>query len=96
MKYRYTVKEKEVKEGKGNPMFNNMRMRAKSLQSCLTLCDPIGHSPQVPLSRGFSRQGNCSRLPPPGDLPTQGLNPSLLYCRQILNLMNHQGSPCVL
>ena len=29
-------------------------MRAKSLQSCLTLCNPIDH--QAPLSTGFSRQ----------------------------------------
>ena len=29
---------------------------AKSLQSYLTLCDPIDGSPQAPLSLGFSRQ----------------------------------------
>ena len=29
---------------------------AKSLQSCLTLCDPIDGSHQAPLSLGFSRQ----------------------------------------
>ena len=28
-------------------------MRAKSLQSCPTLCDPNGHSPQAPLSTGI-------------------------------------------
>ena len=36
---------------------------AKSLQSCLTLCDPIDGSPPGPPSLGFSRQehwsGNC-------------------------------------
>ena len=31
-------------------------MRAKSLQLCLTLWDPMGCSHQVPLSMGFSRQ----------------------------------------
>ena len=35
---------------------------------------------QPPLSMGFSRQAYWNGLPypPPGDLPTQGLNPSLL------------------
>ena len=28
-----------------------------------------------------------------GIFPTQGLNPSLLYCRQILYCLSHQGSP---
>ena len=30
-------------------------MRAKSLQSCPTLCDPMDCSPQAPLSMGFPR-----------------------------------------
>ena len=29
-----------------------------------------------------------------GIFPTQGLNPSLPHCRQILYLLSHQGSPC--
>ena len=58
-------------------------MHPKSLQSYLTLCDPmncsppgsscdpIDCSPQAPLSMGFSRQEHWSGLPcpPPGDLP---------------------------
>ena len=28
-----------------------------------------------------------------GTFPTQGLNPSLLHCRQILYFLSHQGSP---
>ena len=36
---------------------------AKSLQSCLTLCDPIDGSHQAPPSLGFSRQGHWSGLP---------------------------------
>ena len=28
-----------------------------------------------------------------GIFPTQGLNPSLLHCRQILYHLSHQGSP---
>ena len=40
-------------------------MHAKSLQSCLTLCDPMDSSPQAPLSMGFSRQEHWSGLPFP-------------------------------
>ena len=49
-------------------------MRAKLLQSCLTLCNSMdGH--QAPLSMGFSRQEYSSVLPcpPPGDLPKPGI-----------------------
>ena len=47
---------------------------AKSLQSCLTLCDLTDCS-QAPLSMGFSRQEYSSGLPwpPPGDLSTPGV-----------------------
>ena len=56
---------------------------AKSLPSCLTLCNPIDGSPpahQAPPFLGFSRQEHWSGLPfpPPGDLPHQGLNPGFL------------------
>ena len=36
---------------------------AKSLQSCLTLCDPIDGSPPGSASLGFSRQEHWSGLP---------------------------------
>ena len=38
---------------------------AKSLQSCLTLCDPIGGSPPGAPVLGFSRQERWSGLPFP-------------------------------
>ena len=41
---------------------------AKSLQSCLTLCDPIDVSPSGSLSLGFSRQEHWSRLPFPSPM----------------------------
>ena len=53
-----------------------MCMRAQSLQSCLTLCDPIDSVHQGLLSMGFSRQEYWSGLPchnPPGDLPDPGI-----------------------
>ena len=41
---------------------------AKSLQSCLTLCDPIDGSHQTPPSLGFSRQEHWSGLPFPSPM----------------------------
>ena len=53
--------------------------QAKLLQSCQTLCDPMGSfaTCQAPLSMGFSRQEYCSGLPfpPPGDLPDAEIKP---------------------
>jgi len=50
---------------------------AKSLQSCLTLCDSMDCSHQAPLPVGFSWQEHWSGLlcPPPGDLPDPGIEP---------------------
>ena len=50
---------------------------------------------QVPLSMGFSRQEYQSGwpCPPPGDLSNPGIKPRLLYCRQVLYCLSHQGSP---
>ena len=51
-------------------VITTMCIRAKSLQSCLTLCNRM-----APLSMGFSRQEYWSGLPgpPPGDLPNTGI-----------------------
>ena len=52
-------------------------MRAKSLQSCLTLCDPWTVAHQAPLSMGFSRQEYWSGLPflTAEALPNPGIEP---------------------
>ena len=52
---------------------------------------PHGH--QAPLFVGFSRQEYWSRLPFPfpGNFPTQGSNPGLPHCRQMLYHLSHQG-----
>ena len=68
-------------------------------QSCPTLGDPMDCSPP-----GFSVHGDS-----PGKntgvgchallqriFPTQGLNPGLPHCRQILYHRSHQGSPRIL
>ena len=41
---------------------------AKSLQSCLTLCNPIDGSPPGSPSLGFSRQEHWSELPFPSPM----------------------------
>ena len=52
-------------------------MHAKSLQSCLTLCDPVDYSPPGSSISGILQQEYLSGLPfpPPGDLPHSGIKP---------------------
>ena len=63
-------------------------------QSCLTLCEPMACSlpgSSVPGdSLGRNTVMGCHALLQ-GILPTQGLNPGLPHCRQILYLLSHQG-----
>ena len=56
------------------------RMCAKSLQSCLTPCEPMTVAYQAPLSMGFFKQEYWSGLPhpPPGDLADPGIKPAPL------------------
>ena len=70
-------------------------MRAKSLQSCLTLWTV---APQAPLSMRFSRQEYWSGLlcPLPGDLPDPGTEPTspASPALQVDSLpLSHCGSP---
>ena len=53
-------------------------------------CSPPGSSVHE-----ISRQGYWSGLPFPsqGIFPTQGLNPGLLHCRQILHWLSYKGNP---
>ena len=55
-------------------------MHTKSLQSHLTLCNPVDCNPPGSSSVGFSRQEYWSGLPcpPPGDLPDPGIKPVFL------------------
>ena len=58
----------------------------KVAQSCPTLCDPMD-------SMEFSRPEYWSGLPcpPQGIFPTQGSNPGLLHCRQILSQLSYEN-----
>ena len=73
-------------------------MHAKSLQSCLTLCDPMDCSCEAPLSMGFSRQEYWSGVPflPPGSLPNPGTEPTTPVSPALQvdsSPLSHQGSP---
>ena len=67
-------------------------------QWCLTLCNPIIVASQAPLSMGFYRQEYWSGLPCPSPeiFPTQGSNPGLPHCGQILYHLSHHRSPRLL
>ena len=57
-------------------------------------CHPIDCSRLAPLSMESSRQEYWSvfSFPSPRAFPTQGLNPGLLHCRQILYHLSHQSN----
>ena len=65
-------------------------------QSCPALCDPMDCSPSDSSVHGDSPGKNtgvgCHVLLQ-GVFPTQGSNPGLPHCRQILSHLSHQGSP---
>ena len=70
-----------------------------ALLSRVWLCDPMDCSPPGSSVHGDSPGQNsgvgCHALLQ-GIFPTQGLNPGLSHCRQILYHLNHQGSPWTL
>ena len=65
-------------------------------QLCLTLWDPVDYSLPGSSVHGDSPGKNtgvgCHALLQ-GIFPTQGLDPGLLHCRQILHHLSHHGSP---
>ena len=68
-------------------------------QLCPTLCDPMDCSLPDSSAHGYSPGKNtgvdCHYLLQ-GIFPTQGLNPGLPHCRQIIYHLSHQGSPKIL
>ena len=78
-------------------------MKVKSLSRVLVgpFAVPWTVTYQAPPTMGFSRQECCSGLPFPspgekedlqGIFLTQGSNPGLLHCRQMLYHLSHQGN----
>ena len=67
----------------------------KVTQSCSTVCDPMDYIYSSWNSPGQNTGvGSLSLLQ--GIFPTQGLNPGLPHCRQILYQLSHKGSPRIL
>ena len=63
-------------------------------QSCPALWDPINCSLPGSSVREISQAKNtgvCLQFLLQGTFPTQGWNPVLLHCRQILSHLSHQG-----
>ena len=72
-----------------------MKVKVWATQSCPTLCGSQGLQPARPLCPWNSPGKNTgvgSHSLLQGIFPTQGSNPGLLYCRQILYCLSHQGS----
>ena len=68
-------------------------------QSWLTLCDPMDCSPPGSSVHGESPGKNTRvgyHAPLEGVFPTQGSNPGLLHCGQIIYYLSHQESPRIL
>ena len=65
-------------------------------QSCPTLCDPMDWNPPGSSVHWASPGKNTevsSHFVLQGIFPTQGLNPDLTHCGQILYRLSHQASP---
>ena len=66
------------------PQGNNIgalyRTEVLVVQSCLTLCDPLGYSPPGSSVHGILQARDWSRLlfPSPGDFPDPGMEPTSL------------------
>ena len=71
----------------------NFLSEVKIAQLCPNLWDPQLDSPWNSPGQSIGLY-SCSLIQ--GIFPTQGLNPSLLHCRQLPYQLNHRGSPRVL
>ena len=66
-----------------------MKVKLKVAQLCLTLCNPMDYSPW---NSPGQNTGVGSLFLLQGIFPTQGSNPDLLQCRQIIYQLSHKGS----
>ena len=66
-------------------------------ESCSVVSDALqSHGLYSPWNSPGQNTGVCSLSPLKGIFPTQGLNPGLPHCRQILYQPSHKGSPRIL
>ena len=70
---------------------NVKEVKVKIAQLCLTLCDPMDYTIYGILQARIVEWVSLSLLQ--GIFPTQGLNPGLWHCRQILYQLSHRESP---
>ena len=71
-----------------------MKVKVKVAQLCLTICNPMNYT-----VHGILQARVLEWVAYPfvqGIFPTQGLNPGLSHCRQILYKPSHKGSPRIL
>ena len=71
----------------------------KSLQLCLTLCDPVDHSPPDCSVHGILQKKILEWVAMPssrGSSQPRGSNLGLPHCRRILYHLSYQGSPRIL
>ena len=71
-----------------------LKVKSESVSHVQLFATPWTVARQASLSMEFSRQAYWSRLPflLQGIFLTQGLNPGLLHCRQILYHLSQQGA----
>ena len=75
----------------------NTTVHAKSLQSCLTLCNPMDYNPPIicPWDSLVKNNGVGCHALLQGIFLTHGFNLSPQHCRQFLYHISHQRSPAV-
>ena len=66
-------------------------MKVKVTQSCLTLCDPMDYTVHGILQARILEEVDSISLFQE-TFPTQGSNPALLNCRQLLYQLSRKGS----
>ena len=81
--------ESSPSETPGSPDLTWIQWKWKWLSQVLTVCDPMDCSPWNSPGQDTG-VGSSSLLE--GIFPTQGSNPGLPHCREILYYMSHQGS----
>ena len=72
------------------------KLKVLVAQSCLTLCEPVDCSLPGPWNSPGKNTGVGCHFLLLGIFHSQGQNPGLLHCRQILYHLSHQGSPCLI
>ena len=80
-----------MRPGEGQGLPEELTMKVKVTQSCLTLCNPMDYTVHGILQARILEWKSGSLLQ--GIFPTQGSNPGLSHRRWILYQLSHQRSP---